>query len=279
MDKPFISPLNDYVVKCIYGDQKNIENTRGLLKTVLDIPLEEYDRLTVIDPFLKRWWDKDKLGIVDIRLSTAGGRQAAIEFQIQPYRAMPERIVYYNSKMIVGQMKSGFKYETLNQTISVVISDYTMLPHEHTYLNYIELRNRTSGALFTELQQYIILELSKLPDEDDGQAVWPYMRFFKCRRKEEFEMLAKGYPEVQGLVKEYQRISWSDRRRMIAEYREKQWRDEQAALDYARDEGRAESLQALEEKDRELSERDRELSEKDREIAELRRRLRDKEGS
>jgi hypothetical protein len=27
MDKNFVSPLNGYVVKCIYGDQKNIGNT------------------------------------------------------------------------------------------------------------------------------------------------------------------------------------------------------------------------------------------------------------
>jgi hypothetical protein len=31
MKNSFISPLNDYVVKCIYGDQKNIANTEGFL--------------------------------------------------------------------------------------------------------------------------------------------------------------------------------------------------------------------------------------------------------
>jgi hypothetical protein len=55
MKTKFISPLNDFVVKCIYGDQKNIGNTEGFLKTVLDLPPEEYGGLTVIDPFLKRW--------------------------------------------------------------------------------------------------------------------------------------------------------------------------------------------------------------------------------
>jgi hypothetical protein len=53
MEKDFISPLNDYVVKSIYGDQKNIGNTERLLKTVLDIAPEEYGKLTVIESFLK----------------------------------------------------------------------------------------------------------------------------------------------------------------------------------------------------------------------------------
>ncbi|MDR2028011.1 MAG: Rpn family recombination-promoting nuclease/putative transposase, partial [Treponema sp.] len=87
MEKDFISPLNDYVVKSIYGDQKNIGNTERLLKTVLDIPPEDYSKLTVIDPFLKRRWQKDKQGIVDIRLVTTSGRQVAIEIQALPYRA------------------------------------------------------------------------------------------------------------------------------------------------------------------------------------------------
>jgi hypothetical protein len=47
----------------------------GFLKTVLDIPPEDFGRLTVIDPFLKRRWKKDKQGVVDIRLAMTGGQQ------------------------------------------------------------------------------------------------------------------------------------------------------------------------------------------------------------
>jgi hypothetical protein len=95
-------------------------------------------------------------------------------------------------------------------------------------------------------------------------------------------------------VEEYQRISWSQRRRLLADYWEKQRRDAAAAMHYARneglEEGRAESQQALAEKDQALEadrqalaakdralEADRQaLAEKDREIAELRRKLQDR---
>jgi predicted transposase/invertase (TIGR01784 family) len=273
MKDSFISPLNDYVVKCIYGDQKNIANTEGFLKTVLDIPPKEYEGLTVIDPFLKRRWKMDKQGVVDIRLSTAGKRQLAVEIQVLRYPSMLSRVVYYNSKMTAEQMKSGFKYAALRQAVSVVITNHELLPLELGYLNYYELRNRKSGSLFTDLQQYVILELPKVPKEDDGEPVWPFLQFFKCRRAEEFEMLGKKHPEVGPQVEEYQRISWSQRRRLLADYWEKQRRDAAAALDYAREEGRAESRQALAEKDQALAEKDQELAEKERELAELRRKL------
>jgi predicted transposase/invertase (TIGR01784 family) len=276
MQSRFISPLNDYVVKCIYGDQKNIANTARLLQTVLDLPPEDYAGLRVVDPFLKRLWRKDKQGVVDVRLA-AGGRQVSIDVQVLRYKAMQSRVVYYNSKMVTEQMKSGYRYEAIRQTISVVITNHELLPDEEDYLNCYELRNSKNGKLFTDLQKYVILELPKVPGEDDGRPVWPYLQFFKCRRKEEFEMLWKKRPEVRPQVEEYQRISWSARRRLLADYWEKQRRDAQAATDYARDEGReegrAESQQALAEKDRALAEKDQALTEKDREIAELRRRL------
>jgi hypothetical protein len=57
---------------------------------------------------------------------------------------------------------------------------------------------------------------------------------------------------------------------LLADYREKQRRDIAAALDYAREEGRAEGLA---ESQQALAEKDQALAEKDREIAELRRKL------
>jgi hypothetical protein len=78
---------------------------------------------------------------------------------------------------------------------------------------------------------------------------------------------------VEPQVEEYQRISWSQRRRLLADYWEKQRRDAASAMIYARnegrEEGRAESQQALEESRQALAE-------KDREIAELRRKLQDR---
>jgi predicted transposase/invertase (TIGR01784 family) len=279
-EKDLISPLNDYVVKCIYGDQKNIRNAEEFLKTVLDIPPEEFTGLQVIDPFLKRLWKKDKQGIVDIHLAMTGGRKIAIDVQVLRYSFMRSRIHYYNSKMLTEQMRSGFDYDALRQTINVVITNHTLAPEEEDYLNFYDMRNRKSGKLFTNLQEYVTLELSKLPDEDDGHPVWPFLQFFKCRTEEEFEMLGKRYPKMKPQVEEYQQISWSQRRRLLADYWEKQRRDAAAAMHYARNEGledgRLESQQALAEKDRVIEENRQALEKQAREIAELRQKLRDR---
>ena len=67
---------------------------------------------------------------------------------------------------------------------------------------------------FTDLQKLIILELPKLPETEDG-ALWPWLRFLICKKKEEYEMLAKKYPELEKPVKYAKKMSLLER-----------WRDE-----------------------------------------------------
>jgi predicted transposase/invertase (TIGR01784 family) len=244
MSKPFISPLDDDIVKGLYGDRNNLANTAALLKGALDIPPEEYDRLTLVDPSLRRRWkrrgEKGKLGILDFLLHTANRKIIDVEVQIRRYKLMIPRLVFYNSTMIADQMRAGSNYDQIRQAITVVITDHVLLPEEEGYLNTYELRNSKNGRLFTDLQKYVIVELPKLPEQDDEQPLWPQLRFLKCKAEEEMAMLTEKHPEVRPLVAEYQRMTIVERLRKRAEYREKDRRDEWAALEYAKDEGREE---------------------------------------
>jgi len=42
----------------------------------------------------------------------------------------------------------------------------------------------------------VILELPKLPEAADS-GVWPWLKFFTCKKKEEYDMLATKYPELE----------------------------------------------------------------------------------
>jgi hypothetical protein len=57
-----------------------------------------------------------------------------------------------------------------------------LLPDDEGYMNTYEMRNSESGRLFTELQKYVIVVLPKLPEEDDGQAIWTQLQFPKISR-------------------------------------------------------------------------------------------------
>jgi predicted transposase/invertase (TIGR01784 family) len=107
------------------------------------------------------------------------------------------------------------------------------------------MRNK-KGRSFTDLLKVVILELPKLPEKED-EAVWPWLQFFKCKKQEEFEMLARKHPELKEAVSCVKKMSLSEQWRSVMLYRQmsrwKEWGEkEQIRLDReeARTKGKAE---------------------------------------
>ena len=208
-------------------------------------PLDDYDKLSVENATLGRFFRQDKKGIVDLKLSTKSGRIIHIEIQVNKKTDMRSRILFYAAKLLWEQMKKGEAYEKLHQVISIIICDHRLLEEEQSYINVYELRNRENRC-FTDLLQVIILELPKLPKTEDSR-LWPWLCFFKCKREEEYDMLAKKYPELKKPVQSVKYMSLGENIRELM-FRERlrkmdeQIEKKQILLEkqQARTEGRAE---------------------------------------
>jgi len=207
----FVSPLEDFVFKQIFGEQQNIDITKAFLKTLLDVPAEEYDKLTIVNPNLGKLLRHGKSGIVDIRLTTKSKKIIHIELQVEKRTNMRSRVLYYLTKQIGDQLKWGDDFKKLHQVISIVICNHVLLEEEESYINDYELRNKDKRS-FTNLQKLIILELPKLPETEDS-ALWPWLRFLVCKKKEEYEMLKKKYPQLEKPVKYAKKMSLFERLR------------------------------------------------------------------
>ena len=195
----FISPLEDFAFKQIFGEKRNIDNTRAFLKTVLNFPDEEFGSLSVKNPVLSRMFRKEKSGIVDIKLEAKSGKIFHIELQVQKRAYMRSRVLYYGARLVGDQLKWSEKYKKLHHVISIVICDHVLLNEEDAYMNIYELKNEKNRS-FTDLLKVVIIELPKLPEEEDS-AIWPWLRFLKCKAKEECEMLARKYPQLKKPVR------------------------------------------------------------------------------
>jgi predicted transposase/invertase (TIGR01784 family) len=236
-----LSPLTDYIFTILFGDQRHIDILGAFLKTVLDLPEEDYDSLTIVNPILKRLFKNDKAGIVDVRLTARSGKVIHVELQVKKALHMRERLVFYAAKLLGEQIKRGENWEKLQQVVSIVICDHNLLPEERSYINAYELRNERTNGSFTDLVKLIILELPKL-SEKDGSAVWPWLKLFMCNTRAQYEELARKYPEVGMAVSVLKEISLVGRIRMLAEAREIQRRDNKAVLEYERAEAREQGL-------------------------------------
>jgi antitoxin (DNA-binding transcriptional repressor) of toxin-antitoxin stability system len=135
------------------------------------------------------WARRNKGGILDIRVQTASKMEIDVEVQISKSPVMAKRVLYYLSKMIGEQLKPGDSYGLLRPVIGVVICDHRMLEEEPGYAHSYTLRERDSGREFTDMVKVLILELPKVPPESDGTPVWPWLKYFNCRKVQEFEIL------------------------------------------------------------------------------------------
>jgi hypothetical protein len=52
MDQKPLSPKNDFVFRKVFGE--NMTVLSGFLQAVLDLPVEEYQGIEVVDPHLER---------------------------------------------------------------------------------------------------------------------------------------------------------------------------------------------------------------------------------
>jgi len=227
MTNNIVSPLSDFAFARIFGEQRNIDNTKAFLKTLLDIPGEDYEQLTIVSPILGRFFKQDKTAIVDLKLSTKSGRIIHIEIQVEKKSNFRSRILYYAAKLIEGQLKFGDNYDKLHQVISIVICDHDLLEEEDSYINEYELRNK-KDHLFTNLLKIVILELPKLPKEEDSD-VWRWLRFLKCQQEEEFEMLKRKYPELEKPISCAKKMSLFEQWRDI-QFHKRLWKMDQKAL-------------------------------------------------
>jgi len=189
-------------------------------------------------PLLRKVFKTEKSGIVDLKLNTKSGKIIHIELQVEKRSNMRNRILYYASRLIGDQLKLGDDYEKLRQSITIVICDHNLLEKESSYINVYELRNEEKNS-FTELLKIIILELPKLPEKLD-RIVWPWLKFFKCTEKEEFEMLALKYPELEKPVFCAKKMSLWEEWKDIRFHRNLQKVDERMLLKQIKIDGHAE---------------------------------------
>ena len=246
MKKKQISPLNDAVFTNVFGDQRNIGNTREFLKTLLDIPEDEYDKLTVKNTVLKPVYQWGKTGIVDVLLTTKSGKNIHIELQVEKSTNLRNRIMFYAAQLIDRQLKRGSRYEKMHQVISIVICNHILLEEEDMYINEYELRNVKTNRRFTDLLKVITLELPKIPEAED-QPVWPWLRFFKCTTAEDFMMLVKKHPKLKKAVECTHRASFSERLDATLFLLDKQRRDLRAWKDEVREEAKADAKKIVDE--------------------------------
>ena len=177
-------------------------------------------------------------------LNTTSGKILHIEIQVLEQDDLPERITYYNSKLLATQLKKGRRYRELQNTVSIAIADFEIIKNsDEKYHHVFHIREEETGIKFTDLLEIHTLELTKIPRETDNTKKCDWLQFLEAEREEEFEMIATKNEVIEKAYVELKRLSQDEEIRRIYEAREKAIMDEFSRNKSAEEKGRRQGLQ------------------------------------
>ena len=231
-----MKPKIDFAFKEIMMDEKA---RIGFLAAVLHLDPENIKETRILNPYLRKVHEDDKLGILDVRILMNNDAVIDVEIQLSELLVWPDRSLFYASKMYTDQIEQGQKYDVLKKCVSISILDFTLFKKEAGFYSCFHIREDTRGFLYTDKMEFHVIELPKLPPElkEDCTGLELWAKFINAERKEEFDMLAGRDPYIDSAYQQLQVISQDKQKRLEYEAREKAVRDYNQGMFEAKEKG------------------------------------------
>ena len=224
MTEFLMKPRVDYAFKEIMMDEKA---RIGFLSAMLKLNPEEIKETQVLNTNLRKQSEKEKLGILDVRILMNNNTEIDIEIQLAAMNIWADRALFYLAKMYTEQISAGEDYTVFKKCVSISVLDFKLFEHEPEFYSCFHIREDSRNFLYTDKMEFHVLELPKLPKElkEDSSDIELWGKFINAERKEEFVMLAEKNTYIDSAYQHLQLISQDKEKRMEYEAREKAIRD------------------------------------------------------
>jgi len=234
---------NDFVFKLVFGDARRVDLLTAFLQAVLDLPAEEYKKVTIVDPNVRKEYSKDKAGILDVKIHTKSGNVIDVEIQVEPDVPLEKRILFYQAKMLTEQIGEGNDYDVIKPVISVIITDFHLIADSKAYHHRFRFYDAKNKVELTNVQEINTLELTKLPKKSDETDLFDWMMLIRAKSEEEYDMLAEKKPVFKKVVAVVKKLSADEEARMEYDKHELWRMDYAATMRNATRKGRARGLE------------------------------------
>lgn len=236
-----MKPKIDFAFKEIMADEKA---RVGFLSAILKLNPEDIKETTLLNTSLRKTYEDDKLGILDVRVLMNDDTEIDIEVQLAELSVWAERSLFYLAKMYTGQINPGDSYNKFKKCVSISILDFELFDDTGDFYSCFHIAEDNRHTLYTDKMEFHVLELTKLPEElkDDSDNILLWAKFINAERKEEFDMIADKNPYIESAYQTLQVISQDEEKRLEYEAREKAIRDHNQFMYEARQKGRAEGI-------------------------------------
>ena len=146
-----IDPKVDFAFQKVFGSEGNTDILIDLIHSVLKLsPDDEIASVEILNPFTMKEREDDKRSILDVKARDQKGRQFNVEMQMIPWASLPQRLLYYWSRLYQEQLRKGEDYHELHPTISICFLDAALYREVADYHLLFRLWDREHGVVLTE---------------------------------------------------------------------------------------------------------------------------------
>ena len=236
-----IDPTVDFACKRVLGSPEHPAITLHFLNAVLRLltPIRE---VRILNPTIEKAFEDGKWSLLDILATDESGRMYDIEIQTTRPLGLRQRLAYYVSCLLAGQLESGDDYRELRPSIGICLLDAIEFRSAAALHHHFQLQT-DSGVLLTDCLQVHLFELPKYVPPSDNRVIsdpidqWLY--FFRQAGQSTAKELTARLPdpvfaEATGVL---EMIAKNPDERRLYNERLKMERDERARNLQAREEG------------------------------------------
>lgn len=212
---------------------------RYFLAATLDVDVDLIRSVRLLNPFLGRFFRRQKQGILDVLVEFNDDTKINIEMQVTKQKYWKQRNLFYLGKMYVDDLRFGEHYIRLRKCIGISLLDFNL--DEDDSGHHIYRMRDEYGRDFSDMWELHIIELKKVFEPEDALADW--VQLFNAKTEEELDMIKSTNIGIRAGIKMVKDMSLTGWIRAEMEAREKARRDRFAQDEYIRDEGRREGRQ------------------------------------
>ena len=226
---------DDIMFKAFFSRYQNY------LKSFLEAILGDEIKIKTVthDARLEQLTKEMKYGILDLDIELETGEIINVEMQLDDYKNIEERTIFYASKKIVEQLEPKGNYKNLKKVIVIAILDYTLTDLPDYITETVRVASRHRDYELNNSVKYYYIELEKFrkqnPDMDEKLNQW--LAFIDMERGDLLEMAKKNNKEIKNAIEGYEVLTGDAEVKRLAEIRLMSELEEKAALASAIDKG------------------------------------------
>lgn len=161
------------------------------MSAVLNIPDTEIKTTVMLNTNLKLIHEDEKQGILDVRLTLNNNTEIDIEMQLSYLKSWANRSVFYLSKMLAEQVGIDRRYSNMKKCIGINILDFNYIKGTDRFHTSYNILENKEYILFTDILEWHIIELPKLPANTDGTSLYDWAKFINTEDREGFSDACK----------------------------------------------------------------------------------------